>query len=645
MPIRTLPKNFPPLHESDYHARKIARVQLARKLAQAQNFLWASMFRVYGGCAYEGHGYSLTNGATDPAATETAPDGTTSTKLVAAFACPPNWSASQRLKITGRVSKTNHTLTATGKVIASVWTIDGQYSGRYAAFNMSSDRNGAADFTLTLEVPREATHEIRIHLGASLGVTEMGAADSFELQCVSARYEIASAAEMWGDAPAATWQPIAHPFVANNPPLAAALLRTIVRNTTHLYAYRSPEICHSWLKPANVNTASYAEVGRYAVYVPPRVTQLDGKLGVHSTHAVAGNDVRVLVDGVVVFTSATTAAGYSEIDITPFAVTPGAERVITVQARSTAAGGSTGVTVEGVWIWENDVTLSLPTGTTDPANYVPVDEATIESDDEIAEATWLRIVQNDTWLARQRLRWLVGDWRHRTYKRVAVDGTSSYAAGWDYTRGDSSSAWYPNHRKNITINGNTTWMDATGSTTPDDREGYGYFPNGVDGNNIGFSLDTWPISQEQYQHGRRVGRFRIENHVPGYPINSVTNARVRWYARGRRLAPWHLKEFGAGYYGPLLEDASCRGRAYFEQLLAGVSGMKLPISAANDLVSAWYGPTTGLASQVAAAVTIHGRCPSNGQTGNSLEGALFEVELQATLLLDAPLTQADLNAL
>lgn len=666
MTTRTVPKSFPLLRERDYFTYRIARAPLIKNLAHAQNYLWAKAYRLYSTMAYEGNG---NRHAVGEATTDAAPDGTQAV-CVASFLCPPNWGASQRVKVQGRGVMSFGAGTFTASIWVGVYELDGTSASVYVK-PANVTVAGTADWVVTVAVPGDRDVQIRVFIlfqqtsGASVSPN-----NRYELKCISARYETGNATELGGDAPFINWKALSHDAAGNDLALSSGLLVDLVRDINGLYASRPPELCQSWLGDAWANTNVFTEVGRYTVWIPPKVTSVAGYLQCFCTHGGAGNEVRILLNGVVVQTFAALLAGNSEQIVTAFAVTPGAEAVITVEARSTAAGANWGTIVHGVWMYEEGVTLGLPVGTAVPASYQPLDEDELLADKPIVadlsgavRAGIRKLLENNTWLARHRLRWLVGDWRHRVYKRV-----DSITMGFTGTEADPQWDWTPGplsphntgRPRNITIRGDNATADGGGGVGGNGTDGiggwpYGYSIAGADFVAGAYQHNFWPSSNDYYRHGRRVGRWRTNAGTGTAAIRSELGARARMLARGRRVRPTLHQTNWTDTRGPVAIEQYFLKQGRFALINVGSEALQIFVTGLNDglasdLLPLWYGPRGQLYSNLGDVFDCVGRLlppvlPSWIVGNDRLEGEMFEMELLSACIMDEPLNSTQLAAL
>ena len=396
------------------------------------------------------------------------------------------------------------------------------------------------------------------------------------------------------------------------------------------------------------------------------MTTISGKLHVYCTHTGSNTGVRVLINGTVDGT-ASPGTGDSTPSFPSLSVTDNAECVITVEARSDAGSAAMGTCVWGVFFWEDGVNLALPSGNTVPSDYQPLEDDLLDADQSIVaedlgsvRAGIKTLVENNIWLARHRLRWLIGDWRHRTLKRISsvnlvLTNPAAYPP-YDWTPGGDNSTAEP-APKNITVA--VSMNDATGSPPTGVQDGltswqFGYALSGFSGGD----RTAWPVVSDVIRFtrgGNRVGRYLVETGASTSSISSVATARYRWMARGRRLGTAVPNQFFAGNLGlsPKDYDKYFKDQGYFtlETSVSLVLQVKSSDRAvAQDTVPRWYGPVFGNHTDLGSACDILGSCPLqagvyNSSAGEGDEGAMFEMELQSCLIMDEPLTQDDINAL
>lgn len=668
MATRTIPAAFPRIRTQEAFTRKLARADLFRRIAKAQNYLWANIRRTYSNWAHEGNGDTLEAGtmANDPylEVDPSVAGGTDPTCLcVSSFLVPPNWGPSQRLKINLRWVFSQGTSPAGGgdaRIILGVYSTTGVYKGILATTPLRSS-SGTYDEEVELETPNDETVMVRVLLNGTLMVAdEEGVGDSMQIKYLSARYDVANDDELGGTVPG-SWIPHANPAAADSP-LSSGLLVHLINNTNALYAYRNPEICQTWFPDPWNNTSSFVEVGRYTIFLPPKVGEVSGRLFVNCTDGGAGNEVRVLVDGAVAQTWTALSAGENELDLTDSnfsSLSDNDEHVITIEAKSTAGaggGGDWGTMVWGVQVWEEDTTLGLPGGTSVPAAYQPLDESKIFGDKEIVydtlegeRAGLLRLLENDIWLAANRLRGLIGDWRHRVYKRFDQQSASSDNVWgvWDWTPGVLEAERCMGKPRNITVMAGVD--DSAGWTTPgDDRDGYGNYPIGYsDQASSNGDYVSWATVQSYAVHGARVLRFRIPIPVSGVDVfQNDPNGRVAMSVRANRAQPALMYQNDGE--GPAIEEIYFEDRGY---LLAETNEpIRFEVKSAggvHDYEPQWFGPKSS--THVGGSdldVNVNAHCPtSNALTPDPFEGTLFEMEVRGAFVVDEPLPEESLALL
>ncbi len=655
MTTRTIPDVFPQVSERDVRARKALSADLIRRIAQCQNYLWANIRRTYANTAYEGNGAELDgdNLSTDlDSAYEVLPGGSYGGGVcVACPIIPPNWGASSRLKVQGR-SILTLTGGSFGRVVAAVFELDGTYTG--VAEIADGLLAATEDWELEIAIPRGRAVQLKLYVGGTLA-----AGDLHGVQYISARFENGNAAELAGDDPA-DWAPLAH-FAAAELPASAALLRALVRNTNALWAQRNPEVFHTYLeKPSNEYT-TYEEVARYTFYLPPKITAIHGYLDVFCTHTGAGNDVRVYVDGVLKETSATLAAGIQSVALTAANFTglsDGAEHILTIEARSTAAVTDWGTLVWGVYFWEEDVTLGLPGGTSVPATYSPIDEDLLEADDEVLYSALLKLQQNDTWLARHRLRGLIGDWRHRVYKRYDYENGSAVRINprWDWTRGLETETRELYRPKNITVTA-SVGGDGQANLVFDRIAALTLWPYGLSQQSpVGIIGDNeWPpdTAHTYLLSGRRLGRCLVSAPVGATLHSSASEGTIRAWVRGNRARPAMMTQSDNGY-GPTPEEQGWVNTAFLRIYANStflVATMPMRSADGEDHIPRWYGPARiDLPYGTPCDINYDGHLAYEVKGPGALgawrrEGCLFETESRGVLILDDPKSQTQLEAL
>jgi hypothetical protein len=640
---RTLPAQFPALNEREAHNHQPTRAKLLRNLALAQNYLWAKTPRIYTTGAVEGWGNERVEGYTYPLAVEVNNPMGANGHCVASFICPPNWGAGNILQVKGRGVLTL-TTTGTGTVQIQVHELDETPVGLAVSTQYTSA--GANDWTLNIHTPKDRTFLLRVYLSIDGGT----AGDLHSIEHVSARYAVPAAGELGLDAASATWKPLAYTTTAADEPLSSALLKALVRDTNHLHVYRNPEVCQAWLGRHYANTTTWTEVGRYIVYVPSRVTKLRARALAYCTHTGANTAIRVKLNGVVQFTSSTLAVGETDVDCSEYPVTDEAEATLTIEAQSDAGGADWGTMVYGFWCWEEEVDLALPTGNTVPAAFQPLEDdllvmgkAVVADTVGSMRAGLKKLLENNIWLARHRLRWLVGDWRHKTLKRLELTGVAgTNYDGWDWTPGANEETYRRYAPKNITLVPGQT--DTLGAPFPHEgKDGHATWPYGLP--------DTWtPGSLQRFaRHGRRLGKYRTDDGTGTDSIRATTGAGFRWYSRGRRLGPqaW-LTDNGITLLNANDKVFENRGSFYIYGDFSQVFKQFLRSSAAHkDTETQTTGPMVLRWADFTAAadiLTIHGM-NEDFTFPEAAEGEWFEMELQSVLIMDEPLSQAALDAL
>lgn len=531
-----------------------------------------------------------------------------------------------------------------GRMIFAVYDLEGNYVGITQTFTYST--NGANDWKSSISVPQDKTYQVKVWMAPTL----VSGTDEDALDNITARYYEGSAANLLsGDTVPTDFQAHDPGFIVagQNPALTSAWLKMCAKNLLHLYGRRPPQVYSTYFKPTHNNTSTFTEVGRYKVTLGPDTIHIRGRFNTWCTHGGVGNEVRVLVDGVVKETfTAIAAQGSTQTWATITGLTGGSEIIITVEAKSTAAGADWGTIVDGVFAWEYAQNLDYPT--TMPANYVPIDEDAIGANDTVLESHFKTLADNILWLANNRVKNLVQDWRHRTYRRVGISGGEINGQG-DWTRGDEGSITQrANHMKNITVFAQTSQADQLGNTTPDDRDGRGYWQYGLSSGGW-TALSSWPppASQKQYAHGKRVA---VIHNSPGSTgaVSDIAGGFVRGWLRGKRRRPYIMAAFDLGSGGPGIEEPGFINNGKFQLFTGSTLIGNWPVTGRGtrpDYETNWYGPDYVPVASF-GTMNLRGTLTSTRDTDNStLEGHLFEMELNGLMFVDSPLTQTQLDAL
>lgn len=652
-----IPTLFPKLEQGDAFTRKLARSSLIRKIAEAQNFLWAHG-RVYAAHGYEGNGPGVYNKDTSSAAQQIpgAPNARAYGLLVCTFLVPANWNFLNTVHINCR---TLLPTSSTGTVYAVLQDLRGTF---ITSTNVAATA-GINDVAFDLDIPQTGEYQVQIWItfdvsgialssGAAPGTYGMAIAN------VSARFKNDTSTYD------TTYFEFPTDFFSNDYPVASVFLTKLIRNCNHLWATRTPELCQASLIKNWFNDSTFTEVARYVSWVSHRVNELKGTLYVNVTGAGgAGNEVRLKVNGSTVQTWTALAAGPQELTVTGHALTGAAESTFTVEVKSSVALADYGVILLGVQLWESGTDLTSP-----PADYSPIDFNAIEGDDPIiaqnlnhaGQVAGLRnLFNNDKWLAENRLRVLVGDWLHRTYKRgdlFSAPFSDQFDPRVDWTRGVEKS-FEPDRPRNITIRGGSTNDDAMGTFpygAADSSSGY----NEGDISGAGFPPFIYPTDLTYNNDGSRLARYNIFQVFTGVEGNPRLVARMRT----RRCPPEQMVNDGTGT-GPLSADEEYQGKAFFVFAVGGLTSGAVfyPWSKKvdsltgqdDDKVPFWlstYGSLHDTAPYtfIAAGQLLpqnEGALAHDGITAARPAGMLFEVELLSAYVADDVLTEADLQTL
>ncbi len=646
MAKRTIPAAFPLISQRDVGSYRIASATLFRRIAQAQNYLWSRAGRVYGNWGYEGNGNRLANGEDHPAI-QTTPSGRSGI-CVASFLVPPNWGASQRFKVQATLQATAVSASISAGIDLQLYEVDGITQAGNPMEALDSFLTGSSSQVLTVSnIPSAPDRPLMCKVFLFSG-SLASAGDIVSIQHISSRYNESLDyvnAEPGSDFTARL--DLNPGVVGNDEPLHAAALRILVRNTISLWMTRPPELCQMSFDLFG-NTASHTEVAKYIVWLAPDVDKISARIQVQATHS--GN-VYLKVNGTQIATSA-VSVGQNTINFASVShgVTAGAEVTFTVDVDSTAAAADWGTILNGVSIWEDhcDAGLVVPTG------YTPIDEDFIGQNQPIeyrdngtARAGLYYLIQNDTWLAFNRLRWLVGDWKHKALKRfqrLQFDGEtpgSYYEPAFDWTPGPIGSD-YTGALKNITIRPAASGDDAD--------DGYGAYSNGYGTTDVpaDLTLLKWPTSTMTFANtGARLCRLALVTPTLNSSHKTVSGARIVLWMRARRLKPYETPAMARSTC-PLTQDPVFRNRGVLYVDYTSTKCITQPMVAADDTVPEWYGPATldhGGSSQTTFDVYGHLLRQPGGPNQPPGEGWYFELELLSLYLADDPLPQSALDAL
>jgi hypothetical protein len=690
MATRTIPTILPVIAQSELATGRPLKSDVFRRFAQAQNFLWSNLRRGYAFWANDGEGNfisgksvanvsagSKVGGWEDPGIGFMPGGGAVATDnqglCVATFAIPRAQSGNTKIKFQGRANFQRNVGTAVIRVTLHELDNAETYLGAYGEASISAT-NAAWDWTFDLAVPTNRPIVGKLWIGGALGSSTSGTGGTYDLLTldhVSARWLPSGD---FGVVGALGFEPTAFADAAVDRCVDVAVLDQIRRQISSLAGSRGQtEVLQTYFGPSSNRSGTFVEVGRYNVYVSTLVNLIAIRLYVlQTTNGTTDyGQMRVKWDGAVVATF--SMAGSAQYSVLPFdatfaPVTDDAEHTLTIEVM-TKNGTVTneGCDVLGVFAYEAGISIgSFPTAP--PAAFAPLDEARLRANDTIvtdveyidgARTGAKHLLANNLWLAKHRLRSLVGDWRRRTLKRIADESGTQVGASaggwWDWTRGLQAAGTLQNSKpKNITVRGDLTVNDgwARGAANHDTLDGYGNYPTGYSDSGASGVTSSWPGSQVYKGHGRRLAIVYCA--VPaGYSMHaSDGTATSSFFARARRARPAMMgKTFDGATLGPTIEEPNWKNRGSLEVDWPSTGGLSLPIrstspAAVDDTNLRWL-PVQSKLSYVGAG-NIRGRLPIAFipiSSANVLEGTLFEVELAGLLVMDDPLPLASLALL
>lgn len=678
MAIRTIPSRLPIVNSSEIAFGRPLTAATLRRFAQAQNFLWANVRRAHAFWAYDGEGRAISGKSLATAGSGSIvggwqlpsivdmPGGTYRGVCIATFAIPSPQVGNDSIKVQGRASFTRQVGTAAIRCTFHETDDDETFTGIYGTETLATT-NTAWDFSITINgVPNNRPLVGKLWIGGLLGSPTSGTGGSYDdlsISALSARWLAPSELVTTGF----EFEPVSPALATAGRSANVAMLDMIRRQIFALAGSRGQtEIVQSWFGETNRSNTSYGETGRYRIYVSTNVNAITVRVWIFKG-AVDGALV-VKWNGTAVLSFITTgqpARSVQAYEGTFNPATPDAEGTLTFESLAASEISDYGIDLLGVWAWESGIdSTGWPTI---PSTYAPLDEGRLRADEilsadlepnESARTGLTHLFKNALWLAKNRLRSLVGDWRHRTLKRIADEsGVPAFVgwpgAYWDWTPGYGSGSLASGVRpRNITVRGDLVTNDgwARGAGNHDSLDGYG--PRSTGWSDTGAaSSSSWPSTQAYKGHGRRLSVVHCA--VPaGLTMHaSDATATTTFKSRARRVRPSALKAFDNGTLGPMVEEPNWQNRASLEVDWPSTGGLSLPIrsttaNVVDDHLPRWL-PAASKLSYVGEG-KIRGRLPIAYipiALSNVLEGTLFEVELFALLAYEDPLSPAALALL
>lgn len=692
MATRTIPSLCPSIQIAELGVGRSARADLIRRFALTQNWLWANLRRCYSFWANDGEGNfvdgaSVANISTAPAVggwedpgIVDMPGGSGKGLCVATFVFPPPPVGNTSARFQGRASFSREVGTASVRVTLHELDAAETFTGDWAETTTTADGTWdwvIDDFAVPSARPIVGKIWIGGYLGASATGPSAGVYDRLTLFNVSARwlppptYGIAATNE-------APFEPIDPATAVADRCLDTPLLDGIRRQLASLVCSRGQtEILQTWFGQTNQRdgNSGTVEVARYTVYVSAGVNEISGKIYALYTEATHTPRIIVAWNGSAVATLTPTFTPYA-VQAIDFSFAPGAHDVegvltvaIEIERLSNPAAftiNDHGLEVLGVFAWESAIdTADWPAAA--PANYAPLDEARLLGNDDIAanlehnegaRTGISHLLNNGLWLAQNRLRSLVGDWRRRVLKRIADENGNQVGtyvgAFWDWTRGLHASTLQSSKPKNITVRGDLATNDgwARGAANHDDLDGFGLVASGYSDTGAGGVATSWPATQAYRGHGRRLAVWPcvVPAGLTMHPSDAEATSTF-WVRAARRRPALMGPTFNGSTLGPAIEESYWANRGSIEIDWPTTGGLSFPIRSTapgyvDDYRLRWLDSQTKLSYK--GEGTARGRLPIAFiplSSANVLEGTLFEVELTSLLVMDDPLPLTSLALL
>lgn len=658
--IRTLPQSFPLITPNEALAGYAFKASIVRRLAQAQNYLWANMRNVWAGFGYEGNGRVAANRLVDPATSSlvipgqvTTPGGRTGMP-VASFIVPKNWASGTRLRVTCYITAT---LSAKGSGFIEVQLFD-MNGAPVGTPGLESDNGTNSRLDVLVDVPQSYGQlQAVIYVSDTFAVNGSVGNQQTELLSYSVRY-INRTGDVFGVTPEAwqTYQNVGLPgFVAGGPYAGSLFYMKMIHNTLALWSSQNPHICHGQLKDHWQNLNAYKEVGRWVIQVPYGCT---ARFDFAERRVVAANAWRILVDGVSVASGSighTAGTAQSEQNGT-FSLAAG-ERVVTIEfnAGASASSAQYGAQLLRFKLIEE----SRPTTTPAPASsYVPIDEEELQGDKPIRLTEILHHLQeNDRWLYANRRMVFIADYVARTLKAFGFDTndlkTDARTAYTTHPRIDLPYSANRSGWRNITNSRGTLGNDEANTPAPPAIINDGVTPDDVQFGGAGTGYSTgaftglwyWPDSGSWVVTGRVLFFQRADSAV----LAGTRRRRVLARARRKRPDVFVSDDEADGRFSPWGRDSSYHNRAYLDIDPNGGTRVKKYLNTYPDWEPHWYDAGTLDYIGAGGYLKIIGRVPPSGPLPGGIaerpEGMLFETELMGVCILDEPFTQMELNQL
>lgn len=640
MTLRTLPSAFPLVHPHEVLGGRIISASIMRRLAQAQNYLWANLRNVRGHGAAGGGSHVIANWRREEwrrgavRLTETlsdlplvAPGQPVLAQRLARFRVPANWCSGNRLRV--RVSGVSNSL----KSMVCARLFDGGSPVGPTVTQFFDDSGALKEIDLELNVPQGRELDCVLWASAShYAIDDARYAETATLVAYSARY-VNKSTDANGYVPQ-EWHDKRDLQDGIFHAAAPVFYRGILDNTLWHWTRRNPEVAHAWLAPSHARTTAWGEVGRYWCSVPRACTaryRLRAR-GLGSTGTISW---RILVGGSPVASG--TFAQNTTIDVDgTLSLAASDDMLVTLEMSCANNVSDWGAQMLGFQLDEESFTsLVAP-----PESFSPQDELMLAADQRLEVQYFRTLQRNDRWLLHHRPRALVCDWMARgAFLLNEVSGEPDYRGHFSLAPREPEYGFAdvgPGLR-------NMTVLGSSGQDVP----GTGAFPNGLAAATTGYVSSPYqhPVTASALVSGRLLGRY----------VHPASDFRARLSVRARRRTPHMRNQWqdsgGDGAWASADPDYDGQSEVRLSvdaSVDAHVAAVRAPVGS-TDAQFMWLPVARLMPSTSARSLALNGRIPPLPDTQHLVlsrpEGILFAVEVESMALVDEPLSQAQLNGL